>query len=112
MLDKKPKITPDVQRLIDMNDEMILAKDIAPVMHMNTDVIIKYAKCGMWDADRLGNFIVSGNRVKFFRKDFLQKCGFMEPEPEEPTAREMLEKIWEALMDIRILVKAIANDGR
>ena len=100
----------DVQRLIDMEDEMILARDIAPILHIKPDVIIKYVKTGQWDADRLGNYVISGDHVKFFRKDFLAKCGFLQPDPEKPTQEEMFWKIWELLADIRILVKAIAND--
>ena len=86
----KPKITPEVQRLIGLEDEMIFAKDIAPVLHMKPDVIIKYVKDGTWDHDRLGNYMISGDRVKFFRKDFLQKCGFIDPDPEEPTERDVI----------------------
>ena len=110
MEDTKPKVTEAVRHLMAMPDDVVSAKYLAPILHMNPDVIIRYAKDGTWDADRLGNFVVSGDRVKFFRKDFLQKCGFAEKEPEQPTEREMLEKIWEALADIRILVRAIAND--
>ena len=90
MSERKPKITEDVQRLIDMDSEMIFAKDIAPIIHMNPDVIIKYAKDGTWDQDHLGKFVLSGDRVKFFRKDFLQKCGFIGKEPEAPTEREVI----------------------
>lgn len=112
MINSRPVYTEAVRNLMAMPDDMVSAKYIAPILHMKTDVVIKYAKDGTWDADRLGNYVISGNRVKFFRKDFLEKCGFMEPEPDEPPAEKMLAQIWEALMDIRILVKAIANDGR
>ena len=90
MEDTKPKITEAVRHLMAMPDEVVSAKYIAPILHMNPDVIIRYAKDGTWDADRLGNFIVSGDRVKFFRKDFLQKCGFMDPDPEEPTEHDVI----------------------
>ena len=83
----------DVQRLIDMEDEMILARDIAPIIHVKPDVIIKYVKTGQWDADRLGNYVISGDHVKFFRKDFLQKCGFLDPEKEAPTVEQLLAEI-------------------
>lgn len=92
MNDNKPKITADVQRLIDMEDEMILARDIAPIIHVKPDVIIKYVKTGQWDADRIGNFVISGDHVKFFRKDFLVKCGFMEPEKKESRTDQLILK--------------------
>ena len=90
MNDNRPKVTADVQRLIDMEDEMILARDIAPIIHVKPDVIIKYVKTGQRDAGRLGIFVTSGDHVKFFRKDFLQKCGFMEPEKEERTTEQLI----------------------
>lgn len=94
-MSEKPKITADVQRLIDMDDEMICAKDIAPIVHMNQDVIIRYAKTGQWDLCR---YVISGNRVKFFRKDFLVKCGFMDPDPEPADVeRAVLTAVIDAL---------------
>ena len=86
-MDNKPKVTEDVQRLMDMDAEMVFAKDLAPIVHMKPDVIIHYAKTGKWNLCR---FVISGDRVKFFRKDFLQQCGFVDPEPEEPTEREVI----------------------
>lgn len=90
MCDALPTITPAVQRLIDMTDEMITAKDLAPILKMHPQTIIDRAKSGLWDQDRLGKFVISGDRVKFFRKDFLQKCGFIDPDPEEPTERKAI----------------------
>lgn len=99
-----------VKVLMEMEDETVSAKYIAPILKMNPSVIVKYAKDGTWDADRLGKYVISGGHVKFFRKDFLVKCGFMEPEKEEPTDHQLLEKIWELLMEIRILLKVIVNE--
>ena len=79
-MERKPKITADVQRLMDMEDEVVTAKDLAPIVKIHPQTIIEYAKTGKWDLCR---FVISGDRVKFFRKDFLQQCGFMDPEPEE-----------------------------
>lgn len=112
MNDKKPKITADVQRLIDMEDEMIRASDIAPILHIKPDVIIKYVKTGQWDADRLGNYVISGDHVKFFRKDFLQKCGFLEPEPEEKTVRHMLDEISTKMDLLLVALTALMNQDQ
>ena len=87
MIDNKPVITEPVRRLMEMEDELVFAKDLAPILKMSPDVIIHHAKNGEWQFCR---FIISGNRVKFFRRDFLQKCGFMEPEPEQTDERKAL----------------------
>ena len=79
-----------VKVLMEMTDETVSAKHIAPILKMNPSVIVKYAKDGTWDADRLGKYVISGGHVKFFRKDFLQKCGFMEPEKEEKSTETLI----------------------
>ena len=71
-------------------EEMVSANQIAPILHMNPGVIVKYAKDGTWNQDTLGKFVISGDRVKFFRRDFLQKCGFLEPEPEEKSTETLI----------------------
>ena len=78
MIDTTPKYTDEVLRLIHMEDEMIYAKDIAPILHMKPDVIIKRVKEGSWLMEHLGNYIVSGRTVKFFRIDFLRKGGWIQ----------------------------------
>ena len=91
MIDNKPVITEPVRRLMEMEDELVFAKDLAPILKMSPDVIIHHAKNGEWQFCR---FIISGNRVKFFRRDFLQKCGFMEKEPEGQTDdKKILEQL-------------------
>ena len=77
MTDITPTYTDDVLRLIHMKDEMVCAKDIAPILKMKPDVIIKYAKDGEWPRE-ICNYIVSGTHVKFFRIDFLRKGGWIQ----------------------------------
>ena len=96
-----------VQVLMDMKDETVSAKYIAPILKMNPSVIVKYAKDGTWDADRLGNFVISGGHVKFFRKDFLQKCGFLEPEKEEDPTTEMLQMLGKLLEGQTTIMRAL-----
>lgn len=79
-----------VKVLMGMTDETVSAKYLAPILKMNPSVIVKYAKDGTWDQDKLGKFVISGDRVKFFRKDFLQKCGFMDPDPEEKSTEVLI----------------------
>lgn len=71
-----PKYSGPILALMEMEDEMITAADIAPIVRMKTDVIIKYAKDGQWPRE-ICNYIVSGTHVKFFRVDFLRKGGWV-----------------------------------
>ena len=73
---KFPKYSEPIYALMDRTDELITAADIAPIVRMHPSVIIKYAKDGTWPKD-ICNYIVSGNRVKFFRVDFLRKGGWI-----------------------------------
>ena len=81
-----------------------LNEDKAPETVAN---FVKYAKDGTWDADRLGNFVISGGHVKFFRKDFLQKCGFLEPEKEEDPTTEMLQMLGKLLEGQTTIMRAL-----
>ena len=77
MIDTTPVYTDEVLRLIHMTDEMVYAKDLAPIVKIKPDVIIKYAKEDKWPRD-ICNYIVSGTHVKFFRIDFLRKGGWIQ----------------------------------
>jgi tRNA(Ile2) C34 agmatinyltransferase TiaS len=71
-----PKYSDGILRLMEMDSEMVTAADIAPVVRMNPQVIVKYAKTGQWPRE-ICNYIVSGSRVKFFRIDLLRKGGWI-----------------------------------
>ena len=73
----KPEYSDRVKLLMDRRDEMLHAKDLAPVLGMNPGVMIKKAKDGTWDRG-ICNYVVSGRCVKFFRVDFLRKGGWIE----------------------------------
>lgn len=72
-----PEYSQPILDLIGRRDEMVTAKDIAPIVRMNVDVIIKYAKEGKWPRE-ICNYIISGTHVKFFRIDFLRKGGWIQ----------------------------------
>ena len=74
---KFPKYSDAVLALMDRTDEMVTAADIAPVVHINPQVIIKYVKTGQWPRE-ICNYVISGNRVKFFRVDLLRKGGWIQ----------------------------------
>ena len=71
-----PEYSEPIMALINRQDEMVTAADIAPVVRMHPQVIVKYAKAGQWPRE-ICNYVVSGNRVKFFRIDFLRKGGWI-----------------------------------
>ena len=96
----RPVISEPVRHLMAMTDETVSAKYLAPILKMSESVIVKYAKDGTWDQDNLGKYVISGGRVKFFRKDFLEKCGFVDPEPEETTVKDLLSEILRQLKNL------------
>lgn len=90
-----------------MESVTVNADLIAQALSMNPGVLRKHVKDGEY---LISKYEICGDRIRFFRKDFLQAIGEMPPDQEEPTDHQLLEEIHEALMDIRILLKAIANE--
>ena len=116
MIDTKQTITGPVAALMAMDAEVVSAKHIAPVLKMNEGILIHRVKSGQWDPDVLGKYVISGNRVKFFRKDFLVKCGFVAPDPPEKTDSDRLDELIELirvqntmLMEINAFIKRSAG---
>ena len=104
MIDTTPIMTDAVRTLLAMNAEVVPPKYIAPVLKMSESVLIHRVKTGEWDEEVHGKVIVSGHRVKFFRLDFLQKHGFIQPKPQGKTPEQLLQEISDR-MDI--LTKAV-----
>ena len=100
----RPAMSEAVRHLMAMTDETVSAKYIAPIVKMSESVIVKYAKDGTWNLCR---YVVSGNRVKFFRRDFLEKCGFVDPEPEEDTIHKMVHETTLLIAEMTEHVKII-----
>ena len=105
----EPYITDDVRRLMEMDTETVSAKDIAPILHMDPSVIVKYAKDGTWNCERNGDFVISGEgpgaNVKFKRMDFLQKWGFVKKiEIKRKTTDELLQEVITHLIIIEQLL--------
>ena len=72
-----PSISDDVLALILREDEVVPAAAIAPILKMHPAAMIWQAKNGLWDR-QICNYVISGNRVKFFRLDFLRKGGWIQ----------------------------------
>ena len=77
MPEKADIYTPEVLALMARKEDMVPAAAIAPILQMHPSVIIKQAKEETWDREHNGNFIRSGNRIKFYRIDFLRKGGWI-----------------------------------
>lgn len=72
----KLNYTPEVIRLMENDQELVHAADIAPIIKMNPERIVGYVKEGRWPRE-ICNYIISGRTVKFFRVDFLRKGGWI-----------------------------------
>lgn len=94
-----------VQLLINLKAETVSAALLAPVVKMHPSVIIDYAKTGKWN---LCKYVISGNRVKFFRRDFLQKMGFIQ---EDPPEKDLMTLILEELKAIREMIANLKPAG-
>jgi hypothetical protein len=101
-----------LEALLNSTEAMVTAAQIAPVLHMNPGVIVKYAKDGTWIQKNMGKFIISGDRVKFFRRDFLQKCGFIPADPPERTTTQALDDLREELHDIGLILLSQMSSER
>lgn len=104
----------DLEDLKMMSSAIISNTMAAEVLRMDPGRLAEYARTG-----QLGWKVLApedGSRVYHSRKDFIRfwtgEPNNEPPEPEEPSAEKMLAQIWEALMDIRILLKAIVNDKK
>ena len=100
-----------VRHLMAMTDEVVSAKHLAPILRMNPGVIVQRVKEGVWNQDALGKYVISGDRVKFFRKDFLQKCGFMPPDQPERTIIQAVDDLREELHEFRLVMLAQLSIG-
>ena len=96
------KIPEAIQALLDRTDTMITASDLAPAVRMHPAVIIKYAKDGTWPRE-VCNYVISGERVKFFREDFLRKAGYLADEPVQSEA-DRIQMVIDELKQIRQII--------
>ena len=72
-----PVYSEAVEQLMAMDEELVHAAAIAPIVRMSTQRIIGYAKSGQWPRE-ICNYIVTGRNVKFYRIDFLRKGGWIQ----------------------------------
>ena len=73
-----------------MESVTVNADLIAQALGMNPGVLRKHVKDGEY---MLSKYEICGDRVRFFRKDFLQKIGELPEDPPERTEMTVLEDI-------------------
>lgn len=102
-----------VNLLMMMESVTVNADLIAQALGMNPGVLRKHVKDGEY---HISKYEICGDRVRFFRKDFLQKIGEMPEDPPERTESDLLEEIIELirvqntmLMEISAYVKKTAG---
>ena len=88
-LDLMPR-SEALESLMARKDETVPAIALAPIVGIHPSQIVKMARDGSWD---LCQYIISGRNVKFFRRDFLRRNGFLPEDPEDIYAEKMDEII-------------------
>ena len=68
--------TPEVLALMQKPGNMANANDLSPIVKIHPARIIALAKEGKWPKE-ICNYIISGNRVKFFKMQFLRNGGWI-----------------------------------
>ena len=77
-----------------MDTVTVGATFIAPVLGISPGVLRKH----VMDGDYLiSKYDICGKRIRFFRKDFLQKIGEIPPDPPEKTDSDRLDELIELL---------------
>ena len=85
----------DAIELLKRSGEVVVGPElIAQALKMNPGVLRKHVKDGEY---KLSAVEVCGSRIRFFRKDFLQKIGEMPPDPPGKTDSDRLDEIIELI---------------
>ena len=105
------QLTPEeaIRRLKATEDAFVSADMIAPVLRMNPDVLRKHARDGDYQISAVD---VCGDRVRFARKDFLQKIGEMAPDNPEKTVSQLLAEILEELKEHNRIQMSMLSFGQ
>ena len=77
-----------------MESVTVNADLVAQALGMNPGVLRKHVKDGEY---RISKYEICGDRVRFFRKDFLQSIGEIPQDPPERTDSDRLDEIIELI---------------
>ena len=92
--------------LLEMDDVTVNADLIAPCMSMNPGTLRKHVKDGFYITSKF-EYNPETGRIRFYRKDFLQKIGELPEDPPERTDSDRLEDIIRLLDEMNDLLHAI-----
>ena len=77
-----------------MESVTVNADLVAQALGMNPGVLRKHVRDGNY---RISKYEINGDRIRFFRKDFLQNIGELAPDPPEKTDSDRLDEIIELI---------------
>ena len=101
----------DAINILKMMDSVTVNADlIAQALGMNPGVLRKHVKDGDYLISKVE---ICGDRIRFFREDFLRQIGEMPPEeaPAERTIVQALDDLREELHDIGLILRAQLSIG-
>ena len=87
-----------VRALIECDLEVVPASMIAPIIRMHPSTMIDHVRKGEWN---LCATVISGDHVKFFRRDFLRKAGLIDAKD------ELIMQVLEEVKELRRLVESV-----
>ena len=85
-----------MRALIECDQEVVPASMIAPIIRMHPSTMIDHVRKGEWN---LCATVISGDHVKFFRRDFLRNAGLIDAKD------ELIMQVLEELKELRRLVE-------
>ena len=97
-----------INLLMMMESVTVNADLIAQALGMNPGVLRKHVKDGDY---RISKYEICGDRVRFFRKDFLQAIGEMPEDPPERTVVQAMDDLREELHELRLILMAQLSIG-
>lgn len=86
-----------VRALIECDLEVVPASMISPIIRMHPSTMIDHVRKGEWN---LCATVISGDHVKFFRRDFLRNAGLIDAKD------ELIMQVLEELKELRRLVES------
>ena len=81
---------------------------IAAALKMSPDVLRNHVRDGDYELSAVD---VCGSRIRFFRKDFLQKTGEIPPDPPERSVIQAIDELKDEIHDIGLILLAQMSIG-
>ena len=91
-----------------MESVTVNADLVAQALGMNPGVLRKHVKDGEY---HISKYEICNDRIRFFRKDFLQKIGEIPEDPPEQTTAQVLDDLRKELHEIRLILMAQLSVG-